>query len=60
MVGKRFSLYLYMNDGVMDGQISNVHFRDSVFGTGLNIIAGTFIFTFFIPKIIKKLKDEEG
>jgi len=40
--------------------ISKVHFRDSVFGTGLSIIVGTFIFTFFIPKIIKKLKAEEG
>ncbi len=73
--------------------LTKVHFRDYVFGTGLGIIVGTFIFTFFvgtlkdvwtsgnwgelislkvffsialfifsflIPKIIKKLKAEEG
>jgi uncharacterized membrane protein YdjX (TVP38/TMEM64 family) len=73
--------------------LTKVHFRDYVFGTGLGIIVGTFIFTFFvgtlkdvwtsgnwgelislkvffsialfifsflIPKIIKRLKAEEG
>jgi len=73
--------------------LTKVHFRDYVFGTGLGIIVGTFIFTFFvgtlkdvwtsgnwgelislkvffsialfifsflIPKIIKKLKAEEA
>jgi len=73
--------------------LTKVHFRDYVFGTGLGIIVGTFIFTFFIgtlkdvwtsgnwgelismkvffsialfifsffiPKIIKKLKAEKG
>ena len=73
--------------------LTKVHFKDYLFGTGLGIIVGTFIFTFFIgtlkdvwtsgnweelisfkvffsiglfifsffiPKIIKKLKGEEG
>jgi len=73
--------------------LTKVHFKDYVFGTGLGIIVGTFIFTFFIgtlkdvwasgnwgelisfkvffsialftfsffiPKIIKKVKGEEG
>ena len=73
--------------------LTKVHFRDYVFGTGLGIIVGTFIFTFFIgtlkdvwasgnwselisfkvffsiglfvfsffiPKIIKKIKGEEN
>ena len=72
--------------------LTKVHFKDYVFGTGLGIIVGTFIFTFFIgtlkdvwvsgnwgelisfkvffsiglfvfsffiPKIIKKIKGEE-
>jgi len=73
--------------------LTKVHFKDYVFGTGLGIIVGTFIFTFFIgtlkdvwasgnwgellsfkvffsiglfifsffiPKIIKKIKGEES
>ncbi len=73
--------------------LTKVHFKDYVFGTGLGIIVGTFIFTFFIgtlkdvwasgnwgelisfkvffsiglfifsffiPKIIKKIKGEEA
>ena len=73
--------------------LTKVHFKDYVFGTGLGIIVGTFIFTFFIgtlkdiwasgnwgelisfkvffsiglfifsffiPKIIKKIKKEES
>jgi uncharacterized membrane protein YdjX (TVP38/TMEM64 family) len=28
--------------------LTKVHFRDYFFGTGLGIIVGTFIFTFFI------------
>jgi uncharacterized membrane protein YdjX (TVP38/TMEM64 family) len=31
--------------------LTKVHFRDYVFGTGLGIIVGTFIFTFFIGTI---------
>jgi uncharacterized membrane protein YdjX (TVP38/TMEM64 family) len=73
--------------------LTKVHFKDYLFGTGLGIIVGTFIFTFFIgtlkdvwtsgnwgelisfkvffsiglfifsffiPKIIKKIKEEES
>jgi uncharacterized membrane protein YdjX (TVP38/TMEM64 family) len=28
--------------------LTKVHFRDYLFGTGLGIIVGTFVFTFFI------------
>jgi uncharacterized membrane protein YdjX (TVP38/TMEM64 family) len=31
--------------------LTKVHFRDYVFATGLGIIVGTFIFTFFVGTI---------
>ena len=39
--------------------LTKVHFWDYFFGTGLGIIAGTFIFSLFIPKIIKRIKGEQ-
>jgi uncharacterized membrane protein YdjX (TVP38/TMEM64 family) len=38
--------------------LTKVRFSDYLPGTALGILVGTFIFTFFIPKLLKIIKKE--